>query len=43
MYTILLMFEVLREYSPDLQIFSIDESFLTITGMELIYRYSQHT
>jgi DNA polymerase IV len=30
------MFEVLREYSPKLQIFSIDEGFLDFAGMENI-------
>lgn len=33
------MFDVLREYSPNLQIFSIDEGFLNITGMEAMWGY----
>lgn len=31
------MFEVLREYSPKIQVFSIDEGFLDLTGMEMLY------
>lgn len=32
-----MMFDVLREFSPKVQIFSVDEGFLDFTGTELLY------